>query len=67
LRLLVEHDGWMVAVDEPEIQHGRDQLARLGFSVEATSAIVWNALQQIQGQVPEPVVAVLTGAGWKSP
>jgi threonine synthase len=58
--------GQFIAVDEEEILVGRDHLARQGFYVEPTSAIVWNALAQVGGHVPEPVVVMLTGCGLKS-
>jgi threonine synthase len=58
--------GVFIAVDEEEILPGRDQLSRRGFYVEPTSAIVWNALSQVVGRVPEPLVVVLTGSGLKS-
>jgi len=55
----------MCAVDEDEILPGREALARLGFEVEPTSAIVWSALRQVIHELPDPVVVILTGAGWK--
>jgi threonine synthase len=58
--------GRFIAVDEEEILPGRDQLAHRGFYVEPTSAIVWNALVQLVGRVPEPIVVILTGCGLKS-
>jgi threonine synthase len=58
-------DGRIVAVDEPEILPGRDSLARLGFYVEPTSAIVWPALRTCLPQLPDPVVVMLTGSGYK--
>ncbi len=57
--------GAMCAVDEEEILPGRDALARLGFYVEPTSAIVWPALGQVIEKLPDPVVVVLTGSGLK--
>jgi threonine synthase len=66
LRIVEAGGGFFVAVDEQDILPGRDQLAKFGFSVEPTSAIVWSALKQVVGQVPEPIVVVLTGAGFKS-
>ncbi len=57
--------GSMIAVDEEEIMPGREALARLGFYVEPTSAIVWPALQQQIQDLPDPVVVVLTGSGLK--
>jgi threonine synthase len=53
-------------VDEADILAGRDELARQGFYVENTSAVVWKAIQAISGKVPEPIVAVLTGSGLKN-
>lgn len=58
--------GTLLAVPEENILPGRDQLARRGFYVEPTSALVWDALGQIIEQAPEPVVVVLTGSGLKS-
>ena len=66
LRLLIENGGIMLAVDEEKILPGRDQLARIGLYVEPTSAILWDGLAQISGDVPEPVVLILTGSGLKT-
>jgi threonine synthase len=57
--------GRFVAVDEGDILPGRDSLAGMGFYVEPTSALVWKALQEFLPQLPDPVVAVLTGSGYK--
>jgi threonine synthase len=65
LSFMKENSGLMVAVDENEIIDGRIALAHQGFYVEPTSAIVWNALQQIIEEVSEPIVVVLTGSGLK--
>jgi threonine synthase len=66
LQMVESHAGLFLAVDEDEIREGRDQLSHQGFYVEATSALVWNALSQLDAETPEPVVAVLTGSGLKS-
>jgi threonine synthase len=66
LQIVAASQGGMLAVDETEILPGRDELARRGFYVELTSAIVWGALAQVIDQLPEPVVVVLTGTGYKS-
>ncbi|OGO37985.1 MAG: hypothetical protein A2W35_00640 [Chloroflexi bacterium RBG_16_57_11] len=66
MQMIAEHDGLLLAVDEPDILPGRDQLARLGFYVEPTSAIVWNAIQQVAIELPDPVAVVLTGSGLKA-
>ncbi len=57
--------GSMCAAEENEILPGRDALARLGFYVEPTSAVVWPALAQTIQDLPDPVVVVLTGSGYK--
>ncbi len=57
--------GTICIVDEEEIIPARDKLAQLGFYVEPTSAIVLPALSQMLGELPDPVVAILTGSGLK--
>lgn len=57
--------GFMYAVEEQEILPARDALAHLGFYVEPTSAIVWPALRQMLSKLPDPVVVILTGSGYK--
>jgi threonine synthase len=66
LQIIAASQGQILAIDEAEILPGRDELARRGFYVELTSAIVWGALAQVIEQLPEPVVVVLTGTGFKS-
>ncbi|MBN1148942.1 MAG: pyridoxal-phosphate dependent enzyme [Anaerolineales bacterium] len=66
LQMILENQGLFVAVEEADILPGRDQLARLGFNVELTSAIVWSALAQTFAELPDPVAVLLTGAGFKS-
>jgi threonine synthase len=58
--------GAIVAVDEQSILPGQRQLARRGLYVEPTSAIVWDALDQILVNAQDPVVVVLTGSGLKA-
>jgi threonine synthase len=58
--------GTWVAVTEEAILAGRASLARLGFFVEPTSAVVWPALEAIGAELRPPVVAVLTGSGFKA-
>jgi len=65
LRAVATGSGSMCAVDEETILPGRRALKRLGFDVEPTSAIVWPALEQTIVQLPDPVVVLLTGAGFK--
>jgi len=66
LQAVADSHGEIVAVDEEEILPGREQLARRGLYVEPTSAVVWGALAQRVGKLPEPIVTVLTGSGLKS-
>ena len=65
LRSATASGGAFIAVDEEDILPGRDELARRGFYVEPTSAIVWSALAQTIADLPEPVVVILTGSGYK--
>jgi threonine synthase len=60
-----EASGWFEIVPEEEIMPSRNELAALGFYVEPTSAIVWHVVSGVINQVNDPVVAVLTGSGFK--
>jgi len=53
-------------VEESEIPAGRRALAERGFFVEPTSAVIWPALVRRLPGLPEPIVAALTGSGYKS-
>jgi len=64
-QMVTSTKGMFIAVEEAQILPGRDQLARRGLYVEPTSALVWDALSQVAENVPEPVVAILTGFGLK--
>ena len=57
--------GRFMAVEDAAVLAGRDALARLGFYVEPTSALVYEALQGTLPELPDPVVAILTGSGYK--
>ncbi|MEE8356534.1 MAG: pyridoxal-phosphate dependent enzyme [Anaerolineales bacterium] len=65
LRFVKESDGGFLVVDESEIVEGQKQLNKLGIHVELTSALVWNALEQIHQEFPEPFVCIMTGHGLK--
>ncbi len=65
LEAIERTDGTVVAIEEGDITSGRAALARRGHWVEPTSAVVWPALEQILDELPDPVVAVLTGSGFK--
>ena len=66
LEFIEENNGLFVAVDENRILNGYKQLSRIGFYVEPTSAVVYAALEQVVGKVPEPIVLILTGSGLKT-
>lgn len=66
LEMVDNNNGMFLAVEENEILTGRDHLARIGFYVEPTSALVWNALEQALESLPDPIVVILTGSGLKS-
>lgn len=65
ISLLNEIDGKIVAVQEDAILSSRSQLAGRGIYVEPTSAIVWPPLKEYLGELPEPIVLVMTGSGYK--
>jgi threonine synthase len=66
MQTLIANNGLVLAVDEEEILQGQAELARMGFYVEPTSAVVLAAIKQASVHLPEPVVVVLTGSGLKS-
>jgi len=65
INVIQANSGKIVVVEEDEILPGREALARRGFYVEPTSAIVWNALEQVRDKFPPPLVLVLSGSGFK--
>lgn len=67
LAILGSEAGRVVAVEESDILLGRAGLGRAGFFVEPTSALIWPALHALLQELPEPIVAVLTGSGLKDP
>ena len=58
--------GTILKVEELNILKGHEQLAKLGLYVEMTSALVWNAIEQIQGSTPEPIICIISGHGLKN-
>ena len=60
-----ESQGSFVTIDEVDILPARDELARMGFYVEPTSALAWAAFTQAADLLSEPVVVILTGFGLK--
>ena len=65
LRAVRESDGKILAVEEDQISIGYKKLAHMGIHAELTSALVWNALEQIGSDYPDPIVCIITGHGLK--
>jgi len=59
--------GAISVVEEEQIEAARRHLALAGVDVEPTSAVVWPALDELAESLEQPVVVVITGAGWKAP
>lgn len=58
--------GSMLSVGEEELVRACELLARTGFNVEPTSAVVWPAALEMRHDLPDPLVLVLTGSGFKT-
>lgn len=58
--------GKIVEVDDERLVQSYRDLARLGFFVEPTSALVYAAMESEWNQLPKPVVLILTGSGTKT-
>ncbi|MBI3360296.1 MAG: pyridoxal-phosphate dependent enzyme [Chloroflexi bacterium] len=68
LTAVAESGGDILAVDEEAIRLGQSALARLGFYVEPTSAVVWPALMEVLKKAgkEDTIAVLLTGSGFKS-
>ena len=58
--------GRMVSIDESNLLDSWRASARQGFYMEPTSALVWAAIKQNVKDFKTPVVAIITGSGYKS-
>jgi threonine synthase len=58
--------GFFLHVEEREILPAQKLLAQQGFYVEATSALVGAGLEQLTGEIPDPIIVIITGHGLKS-
>jgi threonine synthase len=65
IHAIIASHGTVYPVEENEILPACKALSKLGFYVEPTSAIVWNALEKLIKNLPDPVVVVLTGSAYK--
>jgi threonine synthase len=66
LREIAGGRGRIMQVHEIDLLNAYNDLARIGFFIEPTSALPWAVLPEIIRNVPDPVVVILTGAGFKS-
>ncbi len=65
LNEISEGQGVFYAVEEEAILPAYRELAKRGFLVEPTSAIVWSALKRFRSSLPEPIILILSGSGLK--
>lgn len=65
LEIIKHGAGEIDAIGEEEILPAYHELAKLGIYIEPTSALAWCAFKKHLGDLPEPVVLVLTGTGLK--
>ena len=65
LQTLSQGGGIMVSIEEQQLQMDFSDLAKRGFYVEPTSALVWSAFRKVGAKLPQPIVAILTGSGLK--
>ncbi|PWH16038.1 MAG: pyridoxal-5'-phosphate-dependent protein subunit beta [Anaerolineae bacterium] len=66
LQTVERSGGSFFAVDEEEILEEMKTAARMGLMIEATSAVVFPVLTKHVHVMKQPVVAILTGSGYKS-
>lgn len=66
LQAVARSGGAFFVVDEDEIIEGMQIAARMGLMIEATSAVVFPILLNYGHTMRQPLVAILTGSGYKS-
>jgi threonine synthase len=66
LEAVQEAGGKLVRVGEAQLSRAWKELNNLGMDVEPTSALVWNALQNLLDLLPEPIICIISGHGLKS-
>ncbi len=57
--------GEFLAIEEGEISDSFIELGARGYYVEPTSALTWAALKKRLNELPQPIVAVISGNGLK--
>jgi threonine synthase len=65
LQEISPQQGNFISVEEADLRSAFCQLAQRGYYVEPTSALVWAVLEEQIQNLPQPIVAVLTGLGLK--
>jgi threonine synthase len=65
VKLFRRIDGKIISVAEETILSSRNAMAKRGIYVEPTSAVCWSAYQSIKTELPDPVIMILTGCGYK--
>jgi threonine synthase len=65
LHMVKVYGGEFIMADEASIMDGFSSLARKGFFVEPTSALVWDGYEKLKNSLKPPVVLILTGSGLK--
>ncbi len=65
IKMFEEFDGKIISVAEETILSSRNLMAKRGIYVEPTSAVCWSAYQSIKAELPDPVILILTGSGYK--
>lgn len=63
---MLSGNGSMISINENQLLESWCESAAQGFYMEPTSALVWAAIKQNIKDFKTPVVAVITGSGYKS-
>lgn len=66
LRKICEHRGKIISIGDDQLLRAYHDIAKKGFFIEPTSALVWAALQDQITALPAPVVMIFTGSGLKT-
>ncbi len=66
LQAVERNGGSFFVVDDKDIKDGMRIAARMGLMIEATSAVVFPIILNYGHTLKQPIVAILTGSGYKS-
>ena len=56
----------VIGINDEELLQAFHYLPKRGIHIEPTSALVWAAYKKLNGNLPEPIIMILTGSGLKS-